>query len=101
MRIEFERSGGLAGMRLTLSVDTDTLPESEADEIAKLVKEADFFALPEEAGTPPGADAFNYKVTIESEGRSHTVRTSELEAPPGLSPLLQRLERLARRKRGD
>ena len=101
MRIEFERSGGLAGMRIAVSIDTDTLAESEAEELTELVDDSNFFELPEETGTSAGADVFTYKLTVESEGRQHTVTTSDTEAPPALSALLERLERQARRARGQ
>ncbi|NIR45391.1 MAG: hypothetical protein GWN99_13315 [Gemmatimonadetes bacterium] len=101
MRIEFERSGGVAGLRLSLSIDTDTLPEAEAEEIEKLVEASGFFEMPERTGTPSGADAFVYRVKVESAERAHTVTTSDIDAPSELSPLLERLERLARRARRE
>jgi hypothetical protein len=102
MRIEFERSGGLMGRTVACSVDTETLPADEAHELRELVERADFFALPE---SPPGSaarsDQFAYTVRIESEGRGHTVMTSDDAAPSALVPLLDRLSRMARRSRGE
>lgn len=101
MRIEFERSGGVAGMRLSLSIDTDTLPEEEADAIEDLVDRSDFFALSEQTEAVSTPDAFTYRVTVEAEGRRHTVTTTDIGAPASLTPLLERLESRARRTRKE
>jgi hypothetical protein len=98
MRIRFERSGGFAGMMTNVEIDAGSLPAGERDAIATLVANADFFALPAtiaETATR-GADRFNYRITIESDGRSHTVETSSGAAPASLVPLLEWLDRAAR-----
>lgn len=103
MRISFERSGGLAGMRLTAAIDSDTLTEAEASELKRLVDQAGFFDL--SAGPGPagpggsGADQFVYRVTVETAGRRHTVETTDAAAPPALQPLLAWLNQAARRSR--
>lgn len=102
MRIEFERSGGLMGRTIACSLDTETLPPDEARELRELVEEADFFSLPESTpGSAAQADQFSYKIMVESEGRSHTVTTSDDAAPSALVPLLDRLSRAARRSGGE
>jgi hypothetical protein len=103
MKIRFERSGGFAGRVMTVDVDTASLGEDERASLALLVERADFFALPTaitETETR-GADRFHYRITIETDGRSHTVDTSEGAAPTALVPLLEWLDAAARRPRGD
>jgi hypothetical protein len=96
MRIEFQRSGGFAGLRLATTVDTDKLPADEADELKRLVDAADFFHLPATLKATRGADQFTYRLTVEAGDRQHTLEVSESAAPESLRPLLQRLAALAR-----
>ena len=98
MRIEFERSGGFAGMRLRATVQTTALPAEEAREIEALVLAADFFNLPRVLSAPrPGADMFCYEVSVADGERRHAVRADDAAVPPSLQPLLRRLTRMAAR----
>jgi hypothetical protein len=100
MRIEFERTGGFAGMKLRATIQAEALPPEQAQELASLMAAADFFNLPGAITAPrPGADQFIYRVTVEDAGRRHTVQTSDIAAPETLRPLLQRLVTLARTAR--
>ena len=97
MRIQFERTGGFAGMRTVASMDSDSLSPEQAQELQALVDAADFFNLPsriEDSGE--GADQFQYTIAIESEGRAHTVECGEGSAPDSLRALLRRLTVMAR-----
>jgi hypothetical protein len=100
MRIEFERTGGFAGMKLRATIQAEALPPEQAQELASLIAAADFFNLPSMITAPrPGADQFVYRVTVEDAGRRHTVQTSDIAAPETLRPLLQWLVTLARTAR--
>ena len=97
LRIQFERRGGFAGIALGTSIDLDTLPAAERERIQALVESADFFSLPPNMGSQePGGDRFQYTVTVQSAGRSHTVRTDDAGAPPALRSLLESLVSAAR-----
>ena len=97
MRIDFERTGGFAGMRLAAKLDTDTLPADQAGTLQGLIAEAKFFDLPAQIPAPPQvADQFHYRVTIEATGQRHTVDVGEAAASPALQALLQQLTLLAR-----
>ena len=99
MRISFERTGGFAGMRLTTTVDTATLPPEEANQLRQLVEAADFFHLPATITSPsPQPDRFQYRLTVEENGQQHTVRVSEAAAPDALRPLIEWLMDAARRR---
>ncbi len=101
MQVEFERSGGFAGMRLMVSISTDTLPEAEAKELRRLVESAGFFDLPAEINDSAAvADQFVYRVTVDEAGQRHSVKTGESAAPESLRPLLEWLTRAARKGRG-
>jgi len=88
-------------MRLTAAINSDTLPDAEASELKQLVDRAGFFDLPASPGPSGGggADQFVCRVTIETEGRRHTVETTDAAAPPALQPLLAWLNQAARRSR--
>jgi hypothetical protein len=98
MRIEFTRSGGFGGLRVAKVLNTDEMPEEEALALKELVKSAEFFDLPESLRSR-GADKVQYDITIESDGRIHTVKADEDAIPPSLVPLVKRLESYALGKR--
>jgi hypothetical protein len=97
MRIQFERSGGFAGMRMGTTVDTHSLSAEKAQNLQDLVEAANFFGLPATIqSSGEGADRFQYNITVESEGKSHTVEVGESAVPESLRPLLNQLTTLAR-----
>ena len=100
MKITFERSGGVANMRIDATIDTATLPPEETESLQQLIDRARFFELPTNllpSITKP--DVFHYRITIDSNGRQHSVETSDDSAPDTMQPLLERLTRLARTAR--
>ncbi|MGH8059483.1 MAG: protealysin inhibitor emfourin [Candidatus Entotheonellia bacterium] len=106
MRIEFKMEGGIAhfpGLSRPVTIDSDTLPGPEADTLRRLVDAAHVFDLPAVAGTPaPGAaDYYRYTVTIEDEGRRHTVQATEPVEDPALRELLGFLRSKARALRTE
>lgn len=98
MQISFERSGGFAGMTVSLSVDTASLSTDAAAQLSSLVAAADFFQLPAELPTPAQPDRFQYRVTIEAEGQKQTVTVGEAGVPDTLRPLLDWLVEAARQR---
>jgi hypothetical protein len=99
MRVQFERSGGFAGMRAEATIDSDDLSQAQARELQDMVSAANFFSLPSKMEDSSGADRFQYRVTIESEGQRHTVECGEESAPESLRRLLEYITRLARSSR--
>lgn len=100
MRIYYERSGGFAGLRQEITLDSQSIDAEEAGELQKLVEQAGFFDLPARITAPgTGADQFQYRITVESGPRRHTVEAGEASIPAALQPLLDRLAALARTKR--
>jgi hypothetical protein len=85
MHIEFERTGGVAGIRFVANVDTDTLSADEAPPVRRRLE-----LLPP-ASWRHGLDAGGGSIPISSHradpGRSHTVDISEGALPPSLRPL--------------
>jgi len=100
MKIEFSRSGGFAApaMRQTVEIDTDDLPESEADALLKLIDNAGIANLASQATTAPRPDALHYRIKVSDEGLSHTATTSDADMPEALHPLVDWLTDRASRK---
>jgi hypothetical protein len=94
VRVHFERTGGLAGRRVEVFVDSDSLPPTQAKRLQALLAQSRFFDLPLELhSSPEGADRFQYRVTVEADSRSHTVEAGEAAVPQTMWPLLDWLTR--------
>lgn len=93
MQITFERSGGFAGIGMVKVFDTDALSTEEANQLQKLIEEADFFDLPSNInGSNSRPDRFQYKLIVEDEDRQHAVVVNEQNVPANLKPLLEYLK---------
>jgi hypothetical protein len=89
MKILFERSGGFAGMTRTTTIDTDNLPVYQVQQLSPLLEAANFFSLPSSINSQsPQNDRFWYTLTVEDNGKSHTVTVSEAALPGTLRPLI-------------
>src|SRR5581483_4124690 len=94
MLIEFQQSGGVAGIRRPPHViDTTTLPAEEARDLHDLIDGADFFNRPTAEPGGPRRDAFSYRITVRAGDRVHTIDTQGGAAP--LRALVERLRTLA------
>jgi hypothetical protein len=98
MQIHFERSGGLLGRIEKAQIDTDSLSAEEAEEIEKIVNQANFFTLPEAIINPRGADQFTYKLMIDNSEQQHSIKVGDSVIPENLQPLVQKLTRIARKQ---
>ncbi len=104
-RVEFTRSGGIvAGNPLQTVVDLGELVDDQAAELAELLDQVD---LAELAGRSPlrgpGADTYQYELTVDQGDRSEHVTVDDTQVPAELRPVIKRLEARAveerRRKR--
>ena len=96
MRIKLERTGGLANVRRSVSLDAAALAPERAEELRRLVAAADLAAFPENptplAGRP---DRFVYQLTVEDEAVARTVTVSEDAASENLQRLVDWLQATA------
>lgn len=100
MRFHFVRTGGFAGLRLAATIDTEALPDEECELLMDALDNANFFELPSVLRNPPGgADRFQYEITVEGKENRHTIEAEDAAVPENLQPLVQHLERLARKYR--
>jgi hypothetical protein len=98
-RIKFERSGGFAGIRLAADIEAGDLSEDQRKEISELLDEADFEELPEKlAEEMLVSDEFVYTVTVETGKKEYKVLAGESALPTDIQPLLEILERIAKRQ---
>ena len=98
-KIFFERTGGFMGRKVNVTIETDDLPDDQAELLNDLVNDAGFFELPADLTKLNMPDSFTYNITISSEERQHSVRVSDTTAPDDLRPLLDELSRQARMQR--
>lgn len=89
MNIHLERSGGFAGLRLSHDLDSSQLSPEDGSELNRLVNTSGFFNLPADVrAANPGADRFQYKLTVKAGPREHTVAIDDAAVPESLRPLL-------------
>jgi hypothetical protein len=97
MHIRFERTGGFAGQKLKGYLDSSDLSLAQARRLKDLLRQSRFFELPAILqASVPGADRFNYRVTVECEEGTHTVQASDAAIPGEMRPLLDFLARSLR-----
>jgi hypothetical protein len=94
MRIEFSQAGGIGyfpGLNKPVTVAVEQLEKAEGEELKRLVEAARFFDRPTTVGAPArgAADYQYYTLTVEDDGRRHTVRI----LVPVEDPLLDNLVR--------
>jgi len=97
MKIEFSRSGGVAGIRLAVTLDTEKLPAKEAERLRGLVAAAALFDLAASLkSATPRPDQFQYRVMVEDGARKKQIEMDESSIPERTRPLLDCLVDLAR-----
>jgi len=98
-KIKYERTGGFAGIRLAADIKVNDLPEDQKKEILELLDDLDFEELPAKlADKMPMPDEFVYSIIVESEKREYKVLAGESALPSDMQPLLEILERIAKRQ---
>jgi len=97
MRILFERTGGIAALKLKRTLDSSELPPGELKRLDRMLKESRFFELPPRLESPsPGVDRFHYKLTVESDQGQRTVEASDAAITDNLRPLIDWLTSASR-----
>jgi len=92
VKVEFWRTGGVAGTRLTATLDTERLPPKEADRLRRLISTACFFDQPSSLkSSTSGADRFQYQVTVEEGDRIKKVEIDESCIPRTFQPIIDYL----------
>lgn len=98
-RINFERTGGFAGIRLAADFGLDDLPDEQARQLTDLLDNMGFNEMPQHfGGNNNVADGFFYEVTVETTEWIHTITTGEMSVPEELESLLELLNKIARER---
>ena len=98
MRIDFEGSGGFAGLRMAYHADTDNLPQETAAELLALVESSGVRHLQQSDLASPQTgppDVFSYRLSLSEGGEGKSLSFNDVTAPPALRPLLALLRKLA------
>jgi hypothetical protein len=93
--IVLRRTGGLAGMRLEVTVDLRSDPAS-AGGLAELLRDVDVVALTRRAASGTQvADGYHYDVILVAEGGREELSFADAAMPAELRPVIRVLERRA------
>ncbi|UMB69321.1 protealysin inhibitor emfourin [Mycobacterium paraterrae] len=87
VRIDYRRSGGLAGIDMAASVDSQELAPGDSALIADLL--ANGPAVEDSSVAAP--DGFSYELTLSDGARTRTCRWHESQVPSTVRPLLAAL----------
>jgi len=93
MQVKFVRSGGFAGLRMVVTVDSSDLPPDQQEVVSRLLTE-DLRAPG--ASRSGGADQFSYQLEIRHGDRTVKRRWDEPEVQEAVRPLLAGLTKAAK-----
>ncbi len=91
MQIVFERTGGIMGRKVSVSLNLDEMPTDQSTTLKRLIDESDFFVLEDSPIKTSQPDEFIYTITITTRTIEHKIRTSDSSVPEALRPLLNEL----------
>jgi len=91
MRIDFKRSGGFAGLKMSKTIDTKNLNPDKAKKLMDLVESSGFFDLSPVISRTE-ADRYQYNLTVDWDGRKHSIQMDESAIPQKLMPLIEWIE---------
>ena len=97
MRVTFQNSEGLvipSRAKPPVTIDAGALAEGDRRSLEQLVIEARFFDLPARIPAPRGTQDPCCHITIEADGRQHSVSVSGPVHGPALRRLIDRLHEL-------
>jgi Emfourin len=94
MKIRFRQTGGFGGLVLGCDLNTSTLPPAEAQELTRLINQADLEKI-HARRSEKARDLQNYEIAVENE---ITAKASfdDMSVPANIKPLLDFLRQRAR-----
>jgi Emfourin len=95
MKIRFRQTGGFGGLVLGCDLDTSTLSPAEAQELTRLIKQANLekiHAKPSEKAR----DLQNYEIAVQSDEITAQASFDDMSVDAKVEPLLEFLRRRAR-----
>ncbi len=95
MKVRFRQTGGFAGLVLGCDLDTSTLPLAEAQELTRLVKQANLEKI-QTRRSEKARDLQNYEVAVEGDGITAKATFDDMSVDANVEPLLDFLRQRAR-----
>src|ERR1044071_4987881 len=89
--ITFKRSGGFIGTGMKYELNLNQLSTNHADSLIRLIRQAEFFDIPENLIVKFNPDEYQYTITVDAGVMCHTVRTNDTTMPAALRPLVDEL----------
>jgi hypothetical protein len=86
MKLSIVRGGGIAPIATRTEISSDSLSEADAATLRRKVEDARVLELADAGGQHP--EDLLYELTIEDEGRVHTVRLSDSALPDAVRSLI-------------
>jgi hypothetical protein len=88
--INLQRSGGFGNLLpVNYTLDSDLLSNEENIKLQALVKNSNFYNLKNESiSSKKGADYYVYKITVENNGTSKNINTTDFSMPKELKDLI-------------
>jgi len=96
VRVRFQNSDGLvflSRVKPPITLDAALLAQTEREDLEQLVQAARFFELPEQTPSNLNGGAAWY-ITIEANGRQHSVKVGQPVQGPAMRRLVERLRKL-------
>jgi len=98
MRVSLKKSGGIAGLKVRAEVDSEELSPAREQKMKDLVEQANLLQQPAKPGGRSMPDQFQYEITIEDQGKTHSFVTSDSAASDELLELVDWLIAASKRK---
>ena len=95
MKLRFRQTGGFGGLLLGCDLDTSTLPPAEAQELTRLVKQANLEKI-QTRRSDKARDLQNYEIAVEGDGMTGKAILDDMSVDANVEPLLEFLRRRAR-----
>jgi hypothetical protein len=92
--ISFKRAGGFVSPGLRFELDLKQLPAASAQYFIGLIRQAEFFNLPENYITRSKPEECQYTITVDVGVLAHTIRTNDTTMPAALRLLVDELTAL-------
>jgi len=89
MIIRIERSGGVSGIPLQKTINSNALSKNKTEEIHTIIEKTNFFHLSSQYTESNVRDTFQYTITVQAESHTHSVTFDEDRLPKELHPLIK------------
>jgi hypothetical protein len=87
MKVHYRQSGGFGGLLMGCDLDTAEMPPRDAEELARLVKQAQLDKAASQR-SPSGRDLLNHRISVDDDGHSSSASFDDMTVPSHVQPLL-------------